>query len=428
VSSDEEREHDYERNRKIVKEAANSNLPRLCPRCGRPQPPESRECPYCGAVAGRQYRRSTIVILWLVCCVALFVVASTVTHAYDNKLQVLADRWYQRGLQALDTGQPDAAISDFRNALTYSHQNPQYRLQLAEALLAAGRTQEALDYFQSLWQENPSQGRVNLALARLAARRRDIPQAIRYYHGAIYGEWDRDPIQHRNRAQLELVKVLLQNGATAEAQSELLALSQEAPNDPALHMEIARLFAQAGDFEDALQENRKVLSLEPRDAAAMSGAGIAAFELGNYRTAEEYLHKAVERDPSNKTAAEYLETLRLMTTWNPYERGLSSSERRRRVIQAFNQAGTRLESCAAMRGENLDVEQSTTELQKLYDQWSDLSPGMNERILRMQPDLADSAMDLGFRIEERAKALCGAPTGPDEALLLIGEDRQGGGH
>jgi tetratricopeptide (TPR) repeat protein len=269
---------------------------------------------------------------------------------------------------------------------------------------------------------------VNLALARLAARRRDIPQAIRYYHGAIYGEWDRDPIQHRNQAQLELVNFLLHNDAAAEAQSELLALSQEAPNDPGLHMEIAGLFAQAGDYEDALEENRRVLALEPRNSAAMSGAGIAAFEQGNYAPAEEYLRKAVERDPSNQRARSFLETLNLMKTWNPYERGLNSAERRRRVMQAFTQAGARLESCAAIRGEKLAVEQPASELQKLDGQWTDLSPGMNERMLRMQPDLADSAMDVVFRIEERTKALCGAPTGADEALLLIGEDRQGGGH
>ena len=411
-----------------MKQAADSTLHRVCPRCGRPLPLEINECANCGIVTGRQYRRSAIVIVWLVCCAALSVVASTVTHAYGEKRQVLATRWYERGLQALDAGRPDAAISDFRDALAYAHDNSQYRLQLAEALLAAGRTQEAADHLQTLWQENPSQGRVNLELGRLAARRKDIPQAIRYYHGAIYGEWERDPIQRRNQAQLELVKFLLESNAAPEAQSELLALSQEAPNDPALHLEIAGLFAKAGDFEDALQENRKVLAVEPRNAAAMSGAGIAAFELGNYREAEEYLRRAVERDPSDQRARAFLETLRLMTSWNPYERGLSPSERRRRVIQAFNQAGSRLESCAMVRGERLNVEQSTTELQKLNDQWSELSPGMNERLLRMQPDLADSAMDLVFRIEERTKALCGAPTGVDEALLLIGEDRQGGGH
>jgi len=411
-----------------VKEAADTTLPRLCPRCGRPLPLEINECPNCGIVTGRQYRRSAIVVVWLLCCVALFIIASTATHAYEEKRQVLATRWYERGLQALDASRPDSAISDFRNALAYAHDNSHYRLQLAEALIAAGRTQEAADHLQTLWQENPSQGRVNLELARLAARHRDIPQAIRYYHGAIYGEWDRDPIQRRNQAQLELVKFLLESNAAPEAQSELLALSQEAPNDLALHLEIAGLFAKAGDFEDALQENRKVLAMEPRNAAALSGAGTAAFELGNYREAEEYLRRAIERDASDQRARAFLETLRLMTSWNPYERGLSPSERRRRVIQAFDQAGSRLESCAVIRGETLNVEKPSTELQKLSDEWGDLSPGMNERMLRMQPDLGDSAMDLVFRIEEGTKGLCGAPTGADEALLLIGEDRQGGGH
>src|SRR5581483_5883830 len=306
---------------------------------------------------------------------------------------VLAQRWYERGVEALHAAQPEVAISDFRNALAYSTRDRRYRLQLAEALLAA--------------------------------QRRDIPQTIRYYHGAIYGEWDQDPIQRRVDAQLELVKFLLQNGEKAQAQSELLALAQQAPNHPGLHMQIAQFFADADDYDDALEENRKVLALEPDNPTALADAGFAAFQVGQYHTAEQYLQKATERNQYNQQANAVLETLRLMQSDNPYRRGLSSGERQRRALRAFTQAGARLEFCAQQRGEKLQVEQPTTDLQKLDAEWSDLSPGMNERTLRKQPELVDSAMDLVFRIEEQTKNLCGQPAGPDEALLLIGENRQG---
>jgi Flp pilus assembly protein TadD len=410
-----------------VEKVAEPKLPKLCARCGRPLPLDSNDCLNCGVVSSRPYRRSTIVAVWLLCSVLLFVVAGGISRAYEAKREALAERWFQRGLYALQVSQPENAIAAFRNALAYSSHNPQYRLQLAEALLAAGRKQEALDYFESLWQENPSDGRVNLALARLHAQRKDIPQATRYYHGAVYGEWPEDPIRHRQEVQLELVKFLLQNNAKAQAQSELLELAEEAPNDPDLHLQIADLLAQAGDFADALQESRKVIRLEPDNAAALRRAGADSFQLGRYAIAERYLRRALEHNRNDQEAEALLDKLRMIAHANPYQRGLRLQERQRRVIQAFTAAGARLQSCAQQRGETLDVEHATSELQKLYEEWGDLSPGMNQRFLRQQPDLADNTMELVFRIEGKAKALCGPPAGLDEALLLIGENREGTG-
>ena len=400
-------------------------LPKLCARCGRPLPLESKECLNCGVANGRSFRRSTVIAIWLLCSIGLFAVAEVVSRAYDGKRETLANRWFERGRQALQVSQPQTAIADFRNALAYSSHNAQYRLQLAEALLAAGRTQEAQDYFESLWQELPSDGRVNLALARLHARRDDLPASLRYYHGAIYGEWEDNPIWRRQEVQLELVKFLLQNKAKAQAQSELQELAREAPNDADLHLQIAELFGQAGDFADELQESRKVMQREPDSSAALRAAGAAAFHSGKYKTAEEYLRGALEHNRNDQESAALLGKIQLIMTANPYARGLTFRERHRRIIQAFAAARARLQSCAQQRGEQLNVETPATDLQKLYEEWSDISPGMNERILRQQPDLADNAMDWVFRAEEKTKSLCGAPAGVDEALLLIGENREG---
>src|SRR5581483_4614846 len=157
VSSRVEPDREKLQDEEAVKPVTPTTL-RSCPRCGHPLSPDTNECVNCGVVAGRQYRRSTVIALWLVCSAALFALASGVTRAYENKRDVLAQRWYERGVEALHAAQPEVAISDFRNALAYSTRDRRYRLQLAEALLAAGRTQEALDYFESLWQESPSDG------------------------------------------------------------------------------------------------------------------------------------------------------------------------------------------------------------------------------------------------------------------------------
>jgi transcriptional regulator GlxA family with amidase domain len=45
--------------------------------------------------------------------------------------------------------------------------------------------------------------------------------------------------------------------------------------------------------------------------------------------------------------------------------------------------------------------------------------------LRRNPDLADIAMDLVFRIERETSTVCGTPTGADLALLLISRMHEG---
>ncbi len=89
-------------------------------------------------------------------------------------------------------GNPEAALGDFRAALSYSHDNSQYQLSLARALRDTGRTAEAETYLISLWERTPQEGPVNLALGRLFAREQQFDKAIQYYHNAIYGFWASD--------------------------------------------------------------------------------------------------------------------------------------------------------------------------------------------------------------------------------------------
>jgi hypothetical protein len=61
----------------------------------------------------------------------------------------------------------------------------------------------------------------------------------------------------------------------------------------------------------------------------------------------------------------------------------------------------------------------------LNDEWSNLKPQITEAGLRKNPDLAQRAMDLVFRIERQTSNVCGTPTGNDLALLLIAKLHEG---
>jgi tetratricopeptide (TPR) repeat protein len=325
------------------------------------------------------------VVLAALLAVALlaFFVVNRLVNRFREQEKALARHLYSRGLQALQAGDPEEALEDFRAALSYSHDDFQYQLSLARALRDTGRTAEAETYLISLWERTPQEGPVNLALGRLFAREQRFDKAAQYYHNAIYGFWASDPDVKRRDAQFELIEFLLQHKAYLQAQAELISLASAVPGDATLRLRVAELFTRAQDHEHALAEYQQILQTDPGFDAALVGAGQTAFQLGRYRTAQRYLQTAVRSETPNAQVRMWLD------------------------------AGMDLSSSSAPGG-----------LPSLKAQW-----------LRMKPKLAklppagdgalDQLMDLVYEIEQQTQAVCGSPDGLDQALLLLSQDRAG---
>ena len=148
---------------------------------------------------------------------AMFAVTFLVTRAFRAEQEQLAQQWAERGDTALAASQPAVAVTAFRTALVYARDNEDLQFKLARALADSGKTEEAEAYFNNLWDGEPGDAVVNLELARLAVRKHDYADAVRFFHGAIYGVWPDEPERHRNQARLELIHFLLDRGATAQA-------------------------------------------------------------------------------------------------------------------------------------------------------------------------------------------------------------------
>src|SRR6188474_1345492 len=71
--------------------------------------------------------------------------------------------------------------------------------------------------------------------------------------------------------------------------AELVALATDIPDEPTAHLELASRFARAGDRRNALTQFQSALRRAPGDLRALTGAGEAAFELGQYQLARRYL-------------------------------------------------------------------------------------------------------------------------------------------
>ena len=438
----------------------------LCAACKRPLPQGGGPCAYCGRPPGSFQVRPLFLAVVLAISVAFGAVTVFAARFYRSKQLQLGGMWFGRGEAALATGDSRAAVQDFRNALYYSHDDPAYRLRLAEALVAAHHIQEAQSYLVTLWQDEPSNSTVNLQLARLAARQGETQAALRYYHGAIYGLWpDSDAAARRRQTRLELIHYLLGLRDATQAEAELIALTSELPRTAAAHSEAGQLLLQIGDAEHANQEFEEALRLNPRSPAALRGAGEAAFQLGQYQNASRYLEQALKSGPRDPEPAELLATTRQILEWDPNSQDVSSWHRALRIVQAFQQARRRLGDCSAAKGidlaaasarqpsspvppnapsashepahnlmaqilgrirgggtatpEQVPIMLNPAEMQQLYQQAAQVQRRVRAYKLERDPQLAASVMDLVGRIETVTAQQCGAPQGADLALLLL---------
>jgi predicted Zn-dependent protease len=299
-------------------------------------------------------------------------------------------------------------------------------LQLAHALAAAGHLPEARAYLLGLWGREPGNGTVNLELARLAADASLVPQAVQYYHDAVYGQWDDNPAEHRRRARLELAEFLLRVGHRAQAQAELIALAADLPGNPALETQVATLLVKTGEYEHAARLFRQALRLRPNYAPALEGAGEASFELGQYRDARRYLARGKRGGALSTQSQARLETATLILESDPLAPRLSGQERARRALRAFTQSMERLNGCAVARGVSFENGQQQSDLQKTHALALALQPKVRERNLAREPDLLLQVTDMVFEIERVTERACGEPQGVDLALLLLSRAQEGG--
>ena len=360
----------------------------------------------------RRHEPVTLALL-TVLAITMTLAVTGLSRIYFGQQQALAVRWAARGMNDLKQQRFEAAAEEFRAALRYERDNGSYQLNLAEALLGQKKTNEAYAYLINLWDREPENGLVNLELARIAASRGQTEQALRFYHNAIYATWPGNQEQETRNSRLELIDYLLGIDARTQAQAELIALEANLPEDSPLQSHLGGLFLKAGDDEHALAAFRLALREDRHNAAALAGAGAAAFEQGRYLAAESYLRLAVAAAPDDVDSAARLTTTETVLALDPFRPQISAAARNLIVVKAFSAAGDRIRTCPALSG------QPPHGRPDLVQQWIKLKPRVTEYGLRRDPDLVNSAMQLTFNIEQQTGGWCGAVTEADSALLLI---------
>ena len=327
-------------------------------------------------------------------------------------LNAEAERWKREGAADLSSHRPDAAVDAFRTALARGGDDSRVRLELAEALIAAGRTTEAESHLRTLWSDAPGNGTVNLALARLAVESGHIDDAVRYYHAAIDGAWESDALVSRRSARFELVRVLLQQKRATEARSELIVLADAVKDDPDQTLNVARLLLQAGDARTALTLARRVIAARPDDVAALTMAGDLLFRNASYMEARELLQAAERAGALPVIAESELRDADAALAMDPLAPRLGSITRLARLRRMLMTVRQRLDACVTTAGA-----QASPDLQALSDRLA-AAEHSAATSRRADADDLDEAMAVTTIVEQFSDAMCG-PSSPDDRTLRL---------
>ena len=240
---------------------------------------------------------------------------------------------FEQGMQQLAAGHADEAVDTLRKAHAIERDDTHYSLALAQALIAAGKLDEAGTMLSDSLEQSPNDGQSNLLEARLMVRRGKVQDAESYYHRAIYGIWPQNAEMQRIRVRLELAQLLASIKSDQELLAELIPLDAEAQHDLAVRRQVAHLYIEADTPARAVTAYRALIRDDPDDGANYSGLGEAELALGNYREAKTAFQNAIHHGAD---AQARLDLATRMADLDPTPRYLSAAKNSRAAEPSCN--------------------------------------------------------------------------------------------
>jgi tetratricopeptide (TPR) repeat protein len=306
------------------------------------------------AVDGPAFSKPSLLrtITLVIAAIALLFLADRFLASLESsQSRVEAERLFHEGQKSLGQGLGEKAAEQFQSALFIARDDKEYQLALSQALAAADRVPDAEATLAGLLERDANGGSANLAMARVLAREGRLAEAISYYHRAIYGQWEKDAIDHRVEVRFELVKLLAEHRSNEGLLAELLPLEEEAPDDVKTKMRLGALFMAAGSPVRAADLFHEVLQREPRNPEAWAGLGETEFARANYRPALNDFQTAL-RFRSTVTEADKvrhrMEICSQVLSLDPTQRGLSTEDRYRRSVRILDLILQDIGSCAGV--------------------------------------------------------------------------------
>jgi len=169
--------------------------------------------------------------------------------------------------------------------------DPALETMLAGALAAAGRSEEALEQLRRTTARRPPFLPAFLERGRQLADAGRHDEAIAMLEGAL--ELAPESIE----MHLDLAFVLQQRNARGRARAVLLQAQALAPQRLDVLASLAQTMILDGEYAAAADTYRRVLAVQPGDAAARFELGRCLLELGEREAGEASLREAVRSNP-----------------------------------------------------------------------------------------------------------------------------------
>lgn len=288
--------------------------------------------------------------------VGAFVATGFVNQAYIRERSKLGDRHYLAGERLTEVHDISGAAEEFRKALLFAPDNKEYRLSLATALVNGGKLEEAESHLEQLSQEDPTNGRINLLLAKVALQEHHLNAAMESYQRAVYEYWPPSELSERREARWELINLLEETGHNRDQLvGELLQLYGNLPPGSDQRLRVGTLLLRNGADAEAAHVFRDIVKsagspIAHTTQAELLGAhlGLAriAFRSGDFVEARHEYQRALHEDPKDGEAAAALQLTNDVIDDSPQLPNISATERLRRSQDLLTRVQRDLEQCA----------------------------------------------------------------------------------
>jgi tetratricopeptide (TPR) repeat protein len=281
----------------------------------------------------------------------LFGATTVLANWYSHERLRRASDYFNAGQRLEARGENVEAIEAYRNALEISPKSD-YRLALAQALIRSGRPEGASAYLNELLRADIASGEPNLLLARIAAKEGRIDTAVNYYQRAIYGYWPLDAQKNRLAARWELIGLLESTHMEKQAIAQLLELSEQAPGDAPVLLQVAKRLLANGAPSQAAELFREVLKIQTGNGEAQAGLAEAELALAQYVDAQAAFRKALREGQDNEEVRRAYETVNQVLALDPVRHDLSPIERYRRSLLLLERSAALISACGPQTAPN----------------------------------------------------------------------------
>jgi tetratricopeptide (TPR) repeat protein len=224
----------------------------------------------------------------------------------------------ERGNTLAGRGKLADAVDEYHAALALQRDNRTARRALALTLLSLGRLSEAESYLRDLRRDQPTDGVLNRALARIYAARGRVADARAAYQRAIYGEWPGGALEQRIATRFELIEYLKRLDAREEMVAELVRLKAELPpGHIADARHVAHLLAASGEPALAIDLLRASVLTAPRDVDLLAQLADVQAEAGRTLDARASLERAVALEPTRTALVDRLAVVNRVLALDP---------------------------------------------------------------------------------------------------------------